>query len=98
MIFSQFNSTLEWLATRLVENGFSYRSISGSMPLKQRAKAIDAFQKDPPTTVFLLSMRSGAVGINLTAANKVFLLEPCMNTALEAQAIGRSHRGERARG
>lgn len=92
LIFSQFNSTLEWLATRLVENGFSYRSISGSMPLKQRAKAIDAFQKDPPTTVFLLSMRSGAVGINLTAANKVFLLEPCMNTALEAQAIGRSHR------
>jgi SNF2 family DNA or RNA helicase len=37
------------------------------MPLKQRAKAIEAFQRDPPTTVFLLSMRSGAVGVNLTA-------------------------------
>ena len=56
------------------------------------AQAIEAFQKDPPTTVFLLSMRSGAVGINLTAANHVFLMEPAFNPALEAQAIGRAHR------
>lgn len=39
-------------------------------PLKQRAKSIEAFQKDPPTTVFLLSVRSGAVGINLTAGSR----------------------------
>ena len=58
----------------------------------QRAKALDDFQKDPPTTVFLLSIRAGAVGINLTQANQVFLLEPCLNPALEAQAIGRVHR------
>jgi hypothetical protein len=51
-----------------------------------------AFQGDPPTTVFLLSIRSGAVGINLTAANHVFLLEPCLNAALEEQAIGRAWR------
>ena len=44
------------------------------MPLKQRDKAIQAFQKDPPTTVFLLSMRAGAVGINLTSASHVFLV------------------------
>lgn len=50
------------------------------------------FQRDPPTTVFLLSVRSGAVGINLTAANHVFLLEPCLNPALEEQAIGRAWR------
>ena len=55
-------------------------------------QAIDAFQKDPPTTVFLLSMRSGAVGINLTAANHVFLMEPAFNPALEDQAVGRAHR------
>ena len=55
-------------------------------------QAIEAFQKDPATTVFLLSMRSGAVGINLTAANHVFLMEPAFNPALEAQAIGRAHR------
>ena len=55
-------------------------------------QAIEAFQKDPPTTVFLLSMRSGAVGINLTAANHVFLMEPAFNPALEDQAVGRAHR------
>lgn len=53
---------------------------------------LQAFQSDPPTTVFLLSMRSGAVGINLTAASHVFLLEPCINPALEEQAIGRAWR------
>ena len=62
------------------------------MPGMRAAQAIEAFQKDPPTTVFLLSMRSGAVGINLTAANHVFLMEPAFNPALEAQAIGRAHR------
>lgn len=55
------------------------------------------FQRDPPTTVFLLSVRSGAVGINLTAANHVFLLEPCLNPALEEQAIGRAWRMGQAR-
>lgn len=53
---------------------------------------LQAFQRDPPTTVFLLSVRSGAVGINLTAASHVFLLEPCLNPALEDQAIGRAWR------
>lgn len=55
-------------------------------------QAIEAFQKDLPTTVFILSMRSGAVGINLTAANHVFLMEPAFNPALEDQAVGRAHR------
>ena len=55
-------------------------------------QAIAAFQKDPPTTVFLLSMRSGSVGINLTSANYVFILEPALNPALEEQAIGRAWR------
>jgi len=60
--------------------------------MKQRAKALYDFQHDPPTTIFLLSMRAGAVGINLTQANHVFLMEPCLNRALELQAIGRVHR------
>lgn len=76
----------------LPQEGFGFRTITGSMPLKQRAKSIEAFQNDAPTTVFLLSVRSGAVGINLTAANYVFLMEPCLNHALEDQAIGRSWR------
>jgi SNF2 family DNA or RNA helicase len=62
------------------------------MSLKARAKALHDFQNDPPTTLFLLSLGAGAVGINLTAANRIFLLEPSFNPAVEAQAIGRVHR------
>ena len=51
---------MDWLQTRLTQEGFGHRSITGSMTAKQRSTAIDAFSKDPPTTVFLLSMRSGA--------------------------------------
>ena len=50
LVFSQYVSTIEWLKTKLTEEGFGYRYISGSMPLKQRTKAIEAFQRDPPTT------------------------------------------------
>ena len=89
LIFSQFTTTLQWLQQELPRHGFQFRTLSGDMSLSSRAKALRDFQKDPPTTIFLLSMRAGAVGINLTAANRVFLLEPCFNPALEQQAIGR---------
>lgn len=92
LIFSNFNLTLSWLKERLPQEGFQTRTITGSMPMKQRCAAIRAFQQDPPTTVFLLAVKSAAVGINLTAANHVFLMEPCLNPALEAQAIGRAWR------
>lgn len=60
--------------------------------MNQRTRAIEAFQQDPPTTVFILTLRSAACGINLTAASHIFMLEPCMNPAVEAQAIGRAWR------
>lgn len=60
--------------------------------MPNRTKAIEAFQKDPPTTVFILTLRSAACGINLTAASHIFLLEPCMDSRVEAQAIGRAWR------
>jgi SWI/SNF-related matrix-associated actin-dependent regulator of chromatin subfamily A3 len=80
------------LQQELPKHGFQYRTLSGDMSMKKRAKALSDFQNDPPTTVFLLSMRAGAVGINLTQANRVFIMEPCFNPALEAQAVGRVHR------
>ena len=92
LIFTQFAQTIEWLQKRLPDEGFGFRTIDGSMSAKNRDKSIQAFQKDPPTTVFILSLRSGAVGINLTAASHVFMLEPCMNPALTNQAIGRAWR------
>jgi SNF2 family DNA or RNA helicase len=92
LIFSQFNETLDRLKTGLTEKGYQYRTLTGSMTRAQRSKALSDFQQDPPTTVFLLSTRAGAVGINLTQANHVFLMEPSFNQALEKQAIGRVYR------
>eukprot|EP01041_Mallomonas_annulata_P008704 gene8704-17985_t len=92
LVFSQFNQTIRWLQETLPSQGFRLRSLSGQMSLQQRKKALDDFQRDPPTTVFLLSMRAGAVGVNLTQANHVIVMEPCLNTALEEQAISRVHR------
>ena len=76
----------------LPKHGFQFRTLSGDMPMSKRARALRDFQNDPPTTIFLLSIRAGACGINLTQANRVFLMEPAMNPALEAQAIGRVYR------
>jgi len=92
LIFTQFNTSIEWLKGELTKEGVDYRTITGSMTMKQRTKSIQLFQNDPPTTVFLLSIRAGAVGINLTAANVVYMMEPCLNPALEEQAVGRVHR------
>lgn len=92
LVFSQFNSTLQWLQEELPKHGFEFRTLTGSMSMKQRAKALQDFQSDPPTTIFLLSLRAGGVGINLTQANKVYIMEPSFNPALERQAIGRVHR------
>lgn len=92
LIFSQFAETLERLKIGLNKCGYGYRTLTGSMTRSQRTKALSDFQKDPPTTVFLLSTRAGAVGINLTQANHVFMMEPSFNEALEKQAIGRVYR------
>ena len=85
LVFSQFQGTLELLKTELTARQFGYRTLTGNMSRAQRSKALKDFQHDPPTTVFLLSTRAGAVGINLTQANHVFLMEPCFNAALERQ-------------
>jgi len=92
LVFSRFTSTLHCMKQELPKHGFQFRTLSGDMPMSQRAKSLREFQSDPLTTVFLLSLRSGAVGINLTQANHVFLMEPATNPALEAQAIGRVYR------
>ncbi|CAB9523044.1 regulator of chromatin subfamily A member 3-like 1 [Seminavis robusta] len=92
LVFSQFASTLQYLQSELPKAGFQFRTLKGSMSMQQRAKALHDFQADPPTTIFLLSMRSGNVGLNLTSANRIYILEPCFNPALELQAIGRVHR------
>jgi SNF2 family DNA or RNA helicase len=92
LVFSQYAPTLKYLETELKRAGFDHRTLKGDMTRTARTRALEEFQTSPPTTIFLLSLRAGAVGINLTAANHVFLLEPSLNQATEQQAIGRVHR------
>ena len=92
LVFSQFSGSLDRLKELLPAEGFGFRHIDGGMTAASRSKAIADFQNDPGTSVFLLSVRTGAVGINLTAADHVFMLEPPLNPALEEQAIGRAWR------
>ena len=92
LIFSQFQSPLGWLQEELPRHGFQYRTIHGGMSMTERTKAQSEFQNDASATVFLLSMNSSACGINLTQANRVFLVEPSVDPTLEAQAIGRVFR------
>ncbi|KAK3276746.1 hypothetical protein CYMTET_15204 [Cymbomonas tetramitiformis] len=92
LIFSNFASTLDRLKPALQQHGFCHRSIEKSMSVERRKEALRSFQKDPPTTIFLLTHRVGSVGINLTAASHIYLLEPSFNPSVESQAIGRSHR------
>ncbi|CAN0334214.1 unnamed protein product, partial [Phaeothamnion confervicola] len=88
----QFTATLEFLKLELPKRGFQFRTLTGDMSRSKRMQTLKDFQSDPPTTIFLLPVCSGAVSINLTQANHVFFLEPCLNTALEAQVVGRVHR------
>lgn len=57
LVFSQFTSSLQYLQDELPKHGFQYRTLSGDMSMRKRAKALHDFQHDPPTTIFLLSMR-----------------------------------------
>jgi superfamily II DNA or RNA helicase len=89
LIFSQFTSYLALAAARLEKRGIRYSYLDGSTA--DRAGVIDAFKTgDDP--VFLISLKAGGFGLNLTEADYVFLLDPWWNPASESQAIDRTHR------
>ncbi len=92
LVFTQYLSTMELLKRTMKEHDFTYQTLEGHMPMRQRKRNLEEFRSNPECAVFLLSMRSGAVGLTLTAASHVFILEPAINPALEQQAIGRIHR------
>ncbi len=90
LVFSQFTSLLKILASRLEEKQVKYQYLDGKTT--NREERITAFQNDPSIGVFLISLKAGGVGLNLTAANYVFILDPWWNPQAEAQAIDRVHR------
>lgn len=89
LVFSQFTSFLKLAAQRLDDAGITYTYLDGST--RNRAEVIAAF-KDGQAPVFLISLKAGGFGLNLTEADYVFLLDPWWNPATEAQAVDRTHR------
>ncbi len=92
IVFSQFTTTIALVEALLEEKGIKCAGIKGSMPLNVRAKNIKLFQQKPGLNVFVMNLRAGACGLNLTCANHVIFLDSITNEGLEAQAIGRVHR------
>ncbi len=92
LIFSQFLGMLALIRERLKELGIKYEYFDGSTSAIERERAIQSFQNDDSCRVFLISLKAGGVGLNLTAADYVYIVDPWWNPAVEQQAIDRTHR------
>jgi len=92
LVFSQFTSMLELIRGALSERGIPYLYLDGSVSAEERTRSVQQFQEEEDTRVFLISLKAGGVGLTLTAADYVYLVDPWWNPAAEQQAIDRSHR------
>ncbi len=92
LIFSSFVKHLRLLADHFDKQQWKYAWLSGSTAASNRESEIDKFTNNPEVNCFLISLKAGGVGLNLTAADYVFILDPWWNPASEMQALGRAHR------
>jgi SNF2 family DNA or RNA helicase len=90
LIFSSFVKHLSLYAAELTRQGIKYSILTGAST--NREKIVNGFQDDTSNKVFLISLKAGGVGLNLTAADYVFILDPWWNPASEIQAMNRAHR------
>jgi len=90
LVFSQFTKMLDILAKELDKNNISYSYLSGKT--KKRQELVDDFNKNEDKQVFLISLKAGGTGLNLTSANNVIIFDPWWNPSVENQAIDRTHR------
>jgi superfamily II DNA or RNA helicase len=90
LVFSQFTSFLKLLVPLLEKRGVVFEYLDGQT--RDRAVRVRRFQEDPACSAFLISLKAGGLGLNLTAADYVFILDPWWNPAAEAQALDRAHR------
>jgi len=90
LVFSQFVSMLTLLKERLIKEGIEFCYLDGST--KDRAEVVDRFQGNRSLPVFLISLKAGGVGLNLTGADTVIHFDPWWNPAVEDQATDRAHR------
>jgi superfamily II DNA or RNA helicase len=92
LVFSQFTSLLTLLRAELDAQTISYCYLDGSMTTRARQAEVDRFQATPDIPLFLLSLKAGGTGLNLTGADTVVHFDPWWNPAAEAQATDRAHR------
>lgn len=92
LVFSQFLGMLALLKNAFQKQGISYQYFDGGTSIADREKAIRTFQNDENCRAFLISLKAGGIGLNLTAADYVYIVDPWWNPAVEQQAIDRAHR------
>lgn len=90
MVFSQFTSLLKIVRERLDRLGIRYEYLDGAT--RDRQQRVESFQNKEDCRLFLVSLKAGGRGLNLTAAEYVYILDPWWNPAVEAQAVDRAHR------
>ncbi|EJD03691.1 uncharacterized protein FOMMEDRAFT_19080 [Fomitiporia mediterranea MF3/22] len=92
VVFSQWTSMLDKVEDALEAAGIRYERLDGTMRRDERTRAMDILKNDPGCEVLLVSLKAGGVGLNLTAAQRVYLMDPYWNPAVENQAVDRIHR------
>ena len=92
LVFSQFTKVLKLIEERLEEENISYSYLDGKTDPKQRVKLVEEFNNSKEKRVFLISLKAGGTGLNLTSASMVIHFDPWFNPAVEAQASDRAHR------
>ncbi|MEO8111073.1 MAG: SNF2-related protein [Ginsengibacter sp.] len=92
IVFSQFTEMLALVREAFSKNKITHLYLDGSTPATKRKDLVAQFQTDPNIKAFLISLKAGGVGLNLTAADYVYLIDPWWNPAVEDQAIDRTHR------
>lgn len=92
LVFSQFTGMLQLIARSMESEGLPFLYLDGSTKAESRQQLVNQFQEDEQYRVFLISLKAGGVGLTLTAADYVYLVDPWWNPAAEQQAIDRTHR------
>ncbi len=90
LIFVNFLATIELIGEQLNDMGVDFVSMTGAT--RNRQELVERFQSDPNCSVFLMTLKTGGTGLNLTAADTIFIFDPWWNVAAENQAIDRAHR------
>ncbi|KAG7450692.1 uncharacterized protein BT62DRAFT_885418 [Guyanagaster necrorhizus] len=92
VVFSQWTTMLDKIEEALESAAIRFDRLDGTMKRDERIRAMDALKYDPACEVLLVSLKAGGVGLNLTAAQRVYLMDPYWNPAVENQAVDRIHR------